>query len=279
MKKIKMGITLMTIPALMGSIYCFNYKSNTTVCAFYAMKSPVWELPADEEKNVGKINRRDFKGKYDKEVYLTFDDGPSRQNTVNIMDILLKNGVKASFFIVGNAAERNKEIIQKLDQNDMCILPHSHSHDYSIYKNTDAYFEDLYKNIAVIENLTGRGIAPFMRMPGGSTNTIANKVNAAVIKNGIKRKGLRYVDWNVSSTDASAITVDSNIIKSAVISKCKNLKFAVVLMHDAPTKTTTVQALPEIIKFFKENGYEFRTFKDITPEEEEEMVRRKIINR
>lgn len=274
-----MAITFMTIPALISVIYYSDYESNTTICTFYAMKSPVWELPADEEKNVGKINRRDFKGKYDKEVYLTFDDGPSRQNTVNIMDILLKNGVKASFFIVGNAAERNKEIIQKLDQNDMCILPHSHTHDYSIYKNTDAYFEDLYKNIAVIENLTGRGIAPFMRMPGGSTNTIANKVNAAVIKNGIKRKGLRYVDWNVSSTDASAVTVDSNIIKSAVISKCKNLKFAVVLMHDAPTKTTTVQALPEIIKFFKENGYEFRTFKDITPEEEEEMVRRKIINR
>lgn len=255
-----------------------NFIDENGQYAMQGRRSPIYDLPADDEKNVGVINRRDILPVYPKEVYLTFDDGPSEQNTMKILDILNKSGVKASFFIVGSAAERNRKVVEKLTESGMCILPHSYSHKYSIYRNPTAYFEDLDKNIAVIEGMTGRKALPFVRMPGGSANTAAKGGNTRVIKAELKDKGIRYVDWNVSSLDAAGVTMDTDIIKAAVVNSCRDLKFAVVLMHDAPTKTTTVLALPEIIKYLKDSGYVFRTFQDITPQEVNELIKRRIID-
>ncbi|MDP4088130.1 MAG: polysaccharide deacetylase family protein [Bacillota bacterium] len=246
--------------------------------AIWSSGLPAAELPADDEKNVGLIHRKEKIPLYEKEVYLTFDDGPSKQNTMKILDILNKNGVKASFFIVGTEAEKNKEIVERLNQYGMCILPHSYSHKYSIYQNLAAYFEDLNRDVAVIRNLTGKRTAPYLRMPGGSSNTAAKGGTAGLIKAALKGRGLKYVDWNVNSLDAEKATVDAEKIKNSVIRSCKNLKFAVILMHDAPTKVTTVQALPDIVSYLKKNGFVFRTFDDITTEEERELMKRKIID-
>lgn len=70
-------------------------------------------------------------------------------------------------------------------------------------------------------------------------------------------KGYQYYDWNLSSGDAEwpAPSVESIVHQATNTKQTK----VVLLMHDTNAKQTTVDALPQIIKFYKDNGYEFRT--------------------
>ncbi|NLZ49259.1 MAG: polysaccharide deacetylase [Clostridiales bacterium] len=240
------------------------------------LMSPYVVIPTNDEGKVGKSKLRYMLLKDINEVFLTFDDGPT-ENTVKILEILNKYKVKASFFVIGDLAERNKDIIVKLKDSGMCILPHSYSHDYNIYKSKGKYFSDLEKCIKVIEEITGRDIPPYTRMPGGSDNTIGKESVLEDIRQTLKKKNMRYVDWNVSSLDAVSVFVPKSTIRESVIRKCENCNFAVVLMHDSSTKQTTVESLEDIIKYLKENNFIFRTFDDITEREEKEMIERRII--
>jgi peptidoglycan/xylan/chitin deacetylase (PgdA/CDA1 family) len=235
--------------------------------------------PVDDEIKYGYYKKNKEIPLKQKEVFLTFDDGPSRNNTLKILEILNKNNVKATFFVIGKKAEENPNIIRALDDSGMCITAHTHTHNYSIYNNIDTYMKDLEDCNEVIKRLTNKEPIPFIRFPGGSDNRVSNLEVMKGIRNRVKDKSIRYVDWNVSSTDASAATVAMSQIRDNVISQVKNTSFAVVLMHDAPSKTTTVEALPEVIRFLKDQGYVFRTFNNITIAEEREMIKRGIINR
>ena len=239
--------------------------------------SPFSALPGDDEKNITLPKKTPNVSIYPKEVYLTFDDGPTRKNTSAILDILKENGVKGTFFVIGDLAERNKDLIVRMKEEGMSILPHSYSHDYAIYKSESSYFQDLEKCKSVIEGITGKEVPPYIRMPGGSDNLVGSKKVLNNIRKSLKEQDIRYVDWNVSSLDASSSIVERDIIINSVIDGCKNKTMAVVLMHDANSKVTTVEALSEIIKYLKDNDFVFRTFADLTDEEEKEMIKRKII--
>jgi peptidoglycan-N-acetylglucosamine deacetylase len=254
-------------------------------CSFYLLlifqetKSIPYIIPIDDEGQ--KTYSRTVKDipLYAKEVFLTFDDGPSRNNTPKILEILKENCVKGTFFVVGKNAEQNPDIIKDLHDNGMSIVAHSHTHDYSIYRDANAYMMDLNKCNEVIQSIINDEPLPFIRLPGGSDNRMGSFREMKKIRMSLREKELSYVDWNVSSADAARVTVAMSTIKENVISQCKSLNFAVVLMHDSSVKTTTVEALPHIIKYLKDQGYVFRTFKDITAREYDEMVRRRIINR
>lgn len=213
-----------------------------------------------------------------KKIFLTFDDGPS-QNTLKILEILKENKVSATFFIIGKKAEENPEIIKKLHESGMCIASHSYSHDYKIYKSRDSYFEDLFKCDEIIYKLTGQLSVPVIRFPAGSYNSLYGKEKMTEIKNQLKSRGINYVDWNVSSADTASTSVPKDIIKGNIVNQCKLWRVSVALMHDAADKNTTVEALPEIISDLKEKGYEFKTFKDMSPGEKQEMIKLNIMNR
>jgi peptidoglycan/xylan/chitin deacetylase (PgdA/CDA1 family) len=235
-------------------------------------------IPTDSEKQNNYIREYNGDIKYKKGVFLTFDDGPSK-NTLEILNILKENNIKATFFVVGRSAEHNPEIIRKLKENGMCILSHSYSHDYRIYKGLDSYEEDLNKCNNTLASLLGEEVLPIIRFPGGSTNSIWSKAVKWKIKDFLRRNNISYIDWNVSSADAAQVIVPMNSIKDNVINQCKNKKLAVVLMHDAPVKVTTVEALPQIIKELKGNGNVFRSFDDLSEAEVEEFKKLKIMDR
>lgn len=215
-----------------------------------------------------------------KEVFLTFDDGPCINNTRKILDILKENDVKATFFIVGIKGEENPRILKELSDNGMSIGVHTYSHEYNkIYKNTDSYLEDYDTCQNVIRKITGREPISYVRMPGGSDNLLANKNNLSKIKKILNEKGLKYVDWNVSSGDAEGREVPVEKVRGNVITQCKDKKLAVVLMHDTYYKHFTVEALPDIIKYLKSEGFVFRTFDDLTADEERQMIKIRVINR
>jgi peptidoglycan/xylan/chitin deacetylase (PgdA/CDA1 family) len=217
---------------------------------------------------------------YSKEVFLTFDDGPSINNTLDIIDILNRNGVKATFFVVGQRAEMYPGIVKKVNANGMCISPHTYTHNYSeIYKSTEAYFKDMEKCNNVIKTITNKSNFSYIRMPGGSDNLVSSSETLEKIKMELKKRKIYYVDWNVSSDDALGRNIEAFKLKENVISQSRGVSMAVVLMHDSYYKRTTVDSLQEVISYFKKQGYVFRTFNDLTEEEKQKMIKAEVLNR
>ena len=163
-------------------------------------------------------------------VCLTFDDGPSR-TTPAVHEAL--------------AAD-------------------SASHRYSdIYRSTDAFWADI--------ELLRQRIAPYadaaavscLRFPGGSTNTVSRKYGGDAIMQDLKAqaeaRGWRWVDWNVSAEDAAGKKLSAEEICRNVTRGSEGRDRCIVLMHDSATTGTTAEALPAIIRWYKENGYAFCT--------------------
>lgn len=199
-----------------------------------------------------------------KVAYLTFDDGPS-QNTIKILDFLKANNIKATFFVIYH--KNSDEIYKRIAEEGHTLAVHSMTHDYGkIYKNTDAFMKDIEDLTNYLIKVTG--VKPnILRFPGGSNNTISYKYGGRDIMSKIIPKveeaGYAYFDWNVDSKDASKNVQDKKVIVQSVLEGAKNKNHAIILMHDAPPKTTTVQALPEIVEGLRAQGF---VFEKITPE-------------
>lgn len=179
-----------------------------------------------------------------KRVYLTFDDGPS-PNTDRILDILKEYDVKATFFVVGkeNYTDQYKRIVDE----GHTLAMHSYSHVYKdIYSSLDAYRQDLGELRTFLYELTGVE-CNIVRFPGGSSNTIS-KVDMHTLIDYLDSENMVYFDWNVSSGDASRTYRSANQIASNVLGNIDKYNNAVVLMHDAAEKNSTVDALPAIIE-------------------------------
>lgn len=191
-----------------------------------------------------------------KVIYLTFDDGPS-QNTPKILQILRDNGAKATFFVTAQFPEYLPYLKQEHEEGHV-VAAHTYSHNFNIYKQVDSYFADLDKIEAVIEQYTGQR-TPIVRFPGGSSNAVAQKragrdIMPEIIEE-LHKRGYQYVDWNLDSQDASGNNVPAARL---IASACHEYEPRLcLLMHDTAAKSTTVDALPAIIQFFKERGYEF----------------------
>ena len=193
-------------------------------------------------------------------VYLTFDDGPST-NTQQILDILKQYNVKATFFVIGKTDDLSKEMYKKIVEEGHTLGMHSYSHKYSvIYDSMSAFEQDFNQIHDYLKEVTGVD-CKYYRFPGGSSNEISN-VNMAEFVRILNEKGITYFDWNVSSGDAAGTPASSGRIYSAVTSALRHGRSNVVLMHDAATKSTTADALPDIIQYCLANGYSIQA---ITP--------------
>lgn len=193
--------------------------------------------------------------KDEKVVYLTFDDGPS-ENTGKILDILGKYDAKATFFITGSNADQRPMIKKAYDQGHTIGL-HTYSHDYAdVYSSEDAYFKDLEKVGEIAEEQIGY-VPCFIRFPGGSSNVVSSKYSPGIMSKlvgKVQEKGYQYYDWNVDSGDGAG--ADSEEIRNRSVTD--RYSHVMILFHDSRAKAETVEALPAIMDYYKELGYEFR---------------------
>lgn len=210
-----------------------------------------------------------------KTVYLTFDDGPSMDVTPEILDILKKNDVKATFFIL-NYGEKSIPILERMVREGHTIGIHGYSHDYAeIYASEDAFMNNIQKLHDKLLEDVGYD-ARIVRFPGGSSNTISEKYKKGIMKKLTKRlekEGWKYLDWNVSTGDAEGNNVPSSQLVKSVKSELKPEQANVVLLHDTSSKQSSADALQNIIDFGIENGY---TFCPVT--EDTTMVHHKVNN-
>jgi peptidoglycan/xylan/chitin deacetylase (PgdA/CDA1 family) len=191
----------------------------------------------------------------EKRAFLTFDDGPS-EVTETILKILDEQGIKATFFLIGEQITEDKEeLVKRMSEEGHEIGVHTYTHEKNqIYASAQAYVEDVEKTAERIEEVTGKKPV-YYRFPWGSVNKFICSYRTEVIEE-LANRGYQYVDWNVSGEDSvgspSIQTIYGNIKKDY-----DKYREPVVLMHDSGTNQLTAETLPDVIKLFQEAGYGF----------------------
>lgn len=208
-----------------------------------------------EKKSKDKNN--DINKDSNKVIYLTFDDGPSKNITPKILDILKRENIKATFFIIGKKGEENKDILKRIVDEGHSIGNHTYSHDYKyLYDSPNNFINELYRTRWIIQSTTNVD-TKLIRFPGGSNNSFVSKDTLKNILANLKNEGFVYFDWNVSSDDASRSDISRTEIESNVLKWINTYNKSIILFHDSDSKNNTLEALPKIIKKLKSSGYTF----------------------
>lgn len=181
-------------------------------------------------------------------VALTFDDGPWGDTTLQTLELLRNNDIKATFFWIGKHLKKQPDIAQKIVEEGHAIANHTWSHRYN-KMTAETARKEIDDTEVLIEQITG--IKPVLfRPPGG------------VLTNGLssyaQQQKYAVMMWSVDSRDSINPRISSEKIIHNVL---KNVRpGGIVLLHDGGGHhENTVKALPEIIASLKEQGYQFVT--------------------
>lgn len=205
-----------------------------------------------------------------KVAYLTFDDGPSTENTQKILDVLDANGIKATFFVTGRALDKedqNKNLLKEIARKGHAIGNHSYSHDYKILYpkrtiDTNVFMAEIDKTNNIMKSILGKDFSTrVVRFPGGYWSWNGR----TAIREIFDQRGYAIIDWNSLSEDAQGAAKNATQLVERTKFNTENLgkdaDSVVMLMHDTYGKGETVKALPDIIAYFKSKGFEFKTIK------------------
>ncbi len=219
----------------------------------------------DAVKIAEKLKKGDYNNQGDKIVFLTFDDGTSTTVTPKILKILDEYKVKATFFLMGQSiedgGEEAKNLVKKEFENGHAIGNHSYSHDYSILYpgrtlNLESFKSDYDKNEELLKSILGENFSTrVLRCPGGYMSW----KGMDSLNEYLKENNMASIDWNALSKDAEGKKKNADELVQCAIESAEGKEVVVILMHDTYGKEETAKSLPEIIKYFKNNGYEFKT--------------------
>ena len=206
----------------------------------------------------------------EKWVCLTFDDGPSK-TTPDVLNALNAAGVHATFFVV--ATDYNEKYLPLLTEAAATghqIALHSASHEYSdIYRSSEAYWADIVLLKERIAPYVDAESIRYLRFPGGSTNTVSRRYGGKglmkQLKAEVEQKGWQWVDWNVCAEDAVGGHPSADTIYRNVVRETGEQTQCIVLMHDSATTRTTAEALPDIIQWYRDQGFTFCRVEQVLP--------------
>lgn len=180
-------------------------------------------------------------------VALTFDDGPAPTTTPKLLDILAREEVPATFFVLGSQVEKYPEIVKRAALESHEIGNHTWKHDRLTSLPSKAARKDLDKTNRMIEKASGT--APtLLRPPYGSTNKKVAKV--------AKQSGLAVILWDVDSRDW-----EHRDPKKTVKEANAAQDGSIILLHDI--HDSTIGAVPNVIKALRKQGFSFVTVSDL----------------
>ncbi|GAC1380526.1 MAG: glycosyltransferase [Ginsengibacter sp.] len=204
-------------------------------------------------------------------VILTFDDGPDPNFTPRILDILEKEKIPATFFIVGLQAEKNIPVFQRIINDGFEIGNHTFTHNNIAKMSIQRSDVEMKLTRLLIESISGRSTILF-RAPYNADSQpqtyeelepIARSRNQNYLTVG---ESIDPMDWQVG--------VKPDSIVKRVIQQLEERNASIILLHDAGgiTREATVEALPQIIKYCKEKGYVFTTVADLIGKTRNEVM-------
>ncbi|MDK0735260.1 polysaccharide deacetylase [Clostridium perfringens] len=230
---------------------------------------------AVDAKEVQAMANDTYKGE-GKYVFLTFDDGPSN-STEKILNTLKEKDVHATFFVLGSSIEKDskrQEYLKEELKSGNAIANHSYSHDFKkLYPgnklNIDSFMNELNKTNDIMKSILGEEFdCKVLRMPGGyGTRKYYKDPSLKEFDNILQENGIINVDWNALDGDAEGKPYSTEEMLNYVKKTSKGKNHIVILMHDAAGKEKTVEILPQIIDYYKNEGYEFKVIKNTSKEE------------
>ncbi|MBS1917329.1 MAG: glycosyltransferase [Bacteroidetes bacterium] len=211
-----------------------------------------------------------------KKLVLTFDDGPDPVYTPQILDILSREKVPAAFFIVGINAENNIPIVKRIFKEGHEIGNHTFTHPNIAKVSRKRAILEMEATRLLIECITGRSTIMF-RAPFNADFepekyeelvpvAIAREQNYLDIGESIDP-----LDWE-PGTPADSIV--ARVIRRKQDMTNQDLSGNIILLHDAggDSRAATVEALPQIIHYFKERGYTFTTVADLLGKKKDDLM-------
>lgn len=193
--------------------------------------------------NSCNVSSKGPKPKPEKIAYITIDDGPSKY-TNEILHILKRNDVKATFFMIDKNMRNHSMQVKRIVDEGHSAGFHSVSHDINLlYNSPEATVNEFDKCKATFNELTS-SISNLIRLPYGSKPYAPKESYEALVNNGYK-----VWDWNLDTQDWRATT--DEIINNVELYFNQHREL-VLLMHE---KEQTVKALQKIIDILKDNGY------------------------
>lgn len=212
-----------------------------------------------EEVQEPEDNQEDsfLRAKYEegKVAYLTFDDGPSTHVTPMILDILKERDIKATFFVIGNMAEKNPEMLKRVYNEGHTISNHTYSHSYPyIYDNPQNLSNDILQWEKTIREILGQDFhSDVFRFPGGSFE------RGEAFHQAVKDLGYIKFDWNVVNGDGETNNFTRERSIQRFTETIQDIRNPVILMHDTDAKVATAETLNEIIDYLLEREFVFDT--------------------
>ncbi|MCX0394182.1 polysaccharide deacetylase family protein [Clostridium perfringens] len=230
---------------------------------------------AVDAKDVQAMANDTYKGE-GKYVFLTFDDGPSN-STEKILNILKDKDVHGTFFVLGSSIEKDskrQEYLKEELKSGNAIANHSYSHDFKkLYPGNklkiDSFMDEFNKTNDIMQSILGGEFdCKVLRMPGGyGTRKYYKDPSLKEFDDTLQENGIINVDWNALDGDAEGKPYSTEEMLNYVKKTSKGKNHVVILMHDAAGKEKTVEILPQIIDYYKNEGYDFKVIKNTSKEE------------
>lgn len=177
----------------------------------------------------------------EKEIALTFDDGPSREYTPLVLSTLAQYNAPATFFVIGKNIPGNESVLKQIDAAGHSIGNHSYTHSFWVdFKSAQGFKDELNQTEESVFNVTGKRMKLFRPPYGVTTPNLAKASNAL---------DYSIIGWSIRSFDTTADSAQT--ITRRVQAQIK--PGAIILFHDTSDKT--IQVLKQTLKFAQENGY------------------------
>lgn len=207
-------------------------------------------IPSEGLKYLWKrrSRRKNESGGAEKKLYLTFDDGPTREYTGHLLNLLKEYGIKASFFVVAEFAAENPELIERMKEEGHLLGIHSVRHENALFRGRRFVRRDLEQSVAAMEKM-GCVIRDY-RPPWGHLNLWTLYY--------CRRMNLKLAFWDVMAHDWSAGETEKTIERKLLR---RVFPGAVICLHDgrgaAGAPGRTVEALGKALPILLEQGYTF----------------------
>ncbi|MBV7274304.1 polysaccharide deacetylase [Clostridiaceae bacterium UIB06] len=221
-----------------------------------------WFLLIAKDNNIkGASNKLTADSSDKKVIYLTFDDGPSDIITGKILDVLKENNVKATFFLIGNQINGLEDVVKRIHKEDHSIGLHTYTHKFKkVYSNKSSFINEMLQCRDKVNEVTG--ISPnIIRFPGGSRK----RLNEEYL-NAIHSCNFKIYDWNAETVDGLNPKASPNKLYRQATKNSGKISSIILLLHCDYMHKNTCSALPSIIKYYKDEGYEFKAITENTPE-------------
>ncbi|WP_042477911.1 polysaccharide deacetylase family protein [Bacillus ndiopicus] len=234
MKKIYVFVTLVLLLAV-GSFFQTNEEAAANRSRQYYEEAGqiVWDINTEQ-----------------KIIALTFDDGPHKVYTSEILDLLALHGAKATFFVIGENAKKNPELVMRIYEEEHEIANHTYTHP--IKTTIPKLMKEIEQTSEVLQNITGHTPTLFRPVGGQYTDAMIDAIAEA---------GYKVVmwSWHLDTEDWKEPGV-KKIIR--IVNSAK--EGDVILFHDGGgNRRQTVEALKQVLPELKKQGYTFVTISEL----------------